>query len=344
MTTSPLSINRFRWMFIACMGMLAIVQAQVLLWMGMNFRFSIIYSVVSISVLAMACVAVSTGLRYYFPQQNRILYFILWCLSLAGLWLLATRWLMSFFLNDPSQLDFLHKSLPLTFSMAFLIIGWMAMITVLWYQQQQQKEDEQRKADAEKLNRDAELFRLRQQLQPHFLFNSLNSISALITSRPEEAKNMVQQLAEFLRGTLKKEDQWVNLEEEIHQLQLYLEIEKVRFGHRLLTEIICDEPCSKMKLPALLLQPIVENAIKFGLYDTIGVVTIRIRASFKDDQLIISVQNPFDSETSGSNTGTGFGLSSVQRRLYLLFGRNDLLQTSAAENIFTTTVQIPQQA
>jgi LytS/YehU family sensor histidine kinase len=220
----------------------------------------------------------------------------------------------------------------------------MAMITVLWYQQQQQKEDDQRKADAEKFNRDAELFKLRQQLQPHFLFNSLNSINALITSRPEEAQNMVRQLAEFLRGTLKKEDQWVNLEEEIHHLQLYLEIEKVRFGHRLLTEITCDEPCSKLKLPALLLQPIVENAIKFGLYDTTGTVTIRIHAWRKDDQLMISVQNPFDSETSGSNAGTGFGLSSVQRRLYLLFGRNDLLQTSAAENIFVTAVQSPQQA
>lgn len=326
------------------MGMLAVVQAQVLLWMGMTFRFSLIDSVVSNSLLAMACVAVSTGLRYYFPQQNRILYFILWCLALAGLWLLVTRWSLSFFLKDRSELDFLRQSLPFRFSMGFLLIGWMAMITVLWHQQQQQKEDEQRKADAEKLNRDAELFKLRQQLQPHFLFNSLNSISALITSRPEEAKNMVQQLAEFLRGTLKKEDQWVNLEEEIHHLQLYLEIEKVRFGHRLLTEIICDEPCSKMKLPPLLLQPIVENAIKFGLYDTTGAVTIRMQAWCTDDQLFISVRNPFDSETSGSNTGTGFGLSSVQRRLYLLFGRNDLLQTSVAENIFTTTVQIPQHA
>jgi LytS/YehU family sensor histidine kinase len=67
---------------------------------------------------------------------------------------------------------------------------------------------------------------------------------------------MVQQLAEFLRGTLKKEDQWVNLEEEIHHLQLYLEIEKVRFGHRLLTEIICDEPCSKMKLLHFFFNPL----------------------------------------------------------------------------------------
>jgi len=324
------------------MLMLAIVQSQVLQWIGMPLRLSFIDSGISNSLLAMACVAVSTGLRYYLPQKNRMLYFIFWCLALAGLWLLITRWALTLFLNDPPEFDFLHKSLPFRFSIAFLIVGWMAMITVLWYQQQQQKQDEQRKSDAEKLNRDAELFRLRQQLQPHFLFNSLNSISALVTSRPEEAKNMIQQLSEFLRGTLKKEDQWVSLEEEIHHLELYLEIEKVRFGHRLITEIICDEECSEMKLPALLLQPIVENAIKFGLYDTTGAVTIRIHASCEDNQLMISVENPFDAETSRSNAGTGFGLSSVQRRLYLLFGRNDLLQTSSAENIFITIVRIPQ--
>ena len=96
------------------------------------------------------------------------------------------------------------------------------------------QEHEQRKADAEKLAKEAELFKLRQQLQPHFLFNSLNSINALIGMRPEEARKMVQQLSDFLRGTIKKEEtQWVSLEEELQYLQLYLDIEKVRFGNRL---------------------------------------------------------------------------------------------------------------
>src|SRR5204863_4547310 len=110
------------------------------------------------------------------------------------------------------------------------------------------------------------------------------------------------------------------------------------------TEIVTSKDCSSMKLPALLLQPIVENAIKFGLYDTTEEVTISIHASCENNQLTITVQNPFDSETARSNAGTGFGLSSVQRRLYLLFGRNDLLQTATEENIFTTTIRIPQLA
>jgi LytS/YehU family sensor histidine kinase len=187
------------------------------------------------------------------------------------------------------------------------------------------------------------LFKLRQQLQPHFLFNSLNSINALIGSRPEEARKMVQQLSDFLRGTIKKEEtQWVTLHEEIQYLQLYLDIEKVRFGNRLATQIETDESAQSLKLPALLLQPIVENAIKFGLYDTTGETLIRMHSKKEGNDLVITVLNPYDPETASPRQGTGFGLKSVQRRLYLLFARTDLLTTEAKDNIFTTLVRIPQ--
>ena len=126
--------------------------------------------------------------------------------------------------------------------------------------------------------KDAELYKLRQQLQPHFLFNSLNSISALTGSQPEKARHMINQLSEFLRGTLKKDEkQWNTLEEEMQYLELYLEIEKVRFGYRLQTNILCEEEALKLELPAMLLQPVVENAIKFGLYDTTGEVLIKVK-------------------------------------------------------------------
>jgi LytS/YehU family sensor histidine kinase len=184
---------------------------------------------------------------------------------------------------------------------------------------------------------------LRQQLQPHFLFNSLNSINALIGINPEEARKMVQQLSDFLRGTLKKEEtQWVTLQEELQYLQLYLDIEKVRFGNRLVTQIETNEEINQLKMPALLLQPIVENAIKFGLYDTTGDTLIRIHATKEENTLLINVMNPFDPQTSSPKQGTGFGLKSVQRRLYLLFARTDLLTTESKENIFITTVRIPQ--
>jgi two-component system LytT family sensor kinase len=154
---------------------------------------------------------------------------------------------------------------------------------------------------------------------------------------------MIHQLSDFLRGTLKRDEQQsVTLEEELHHLELYLDIEKVRFGSRLQTDIQVDDVAKKLHVPALLLQPIVENAIKFGLYDTIGEVMITLEAKNINEQLRITISNPYDEETAVSTQGTGFGLASIHRRLYLLFARNDLLKTSSAENIFTTTLLIPQ--
>ena len=219
----------------------------------------------------------------------------------------------------------------------------MALVSVLWYTLQDQQQNEKRRSEAERLAKEAELYKLRQQLQPHFLFNSLNSINALIGLKPHEARTMIQQLSDFLRGTLKKEDHtWVSLEDELAHLQLYLEIEKVRFGHRLTTHIENNETGKQLRLPAMLLQPIVENAIKFGLYDTIGTITISIKATIENEVLVIRVENPFDPSTTLPMQGTGFGLSSVQRRLYLLFGRSDLLETEASDALFITTIKIPQ--
>lgn len=264
---------------------------------------------------------------------------------MMAVWLTLTRWLIHVSVNHFYEYDeFLKNSLPIRGSIGFLILGCIALVSVIWFTSEEQKETEQRKTDAEKLAKDAELFKLRQQLQPHFLFNSLNSINALIGSRPQEARKMIQQLSDFLRGTLRKEEhQWVSLKEELQYLQLYLDIEKVRFVNRLSTIVEKDVAAEQMKLPALLLQPIVENAIKFGLYDTTGEAVIRITADASDNSLLIRVENPFDPETSSSKTGTGFGLRSVQRRLYLLFGRNDLLTTETKENTFITIVKIPQQ-
>ncbi|RYY31663.1 MAG: sensor histidine kinase, partial [Sphingobacteriaceae bacterium] len=206
-----------------------------------------------------------------------------------------------------------------------------------------QKEAEKRKGEAERMERDAELYNLRQQLQPHFLFNSLNSINALIGFKPELARTMIHQLSDFLRGTLRKDDQQkVTLTEELQHLNLYLEIEKVRFGHRLQTEVSCDKHCGEAIMPAMLLQPIVENAIKFGLYDTTGEVVVSIRGELENNYLVLMVQNPFDPQTSKPKQGTGFGLRGVQRRLYLLFARNDLIETHANDNIFTTIIKVPQ--
>jgi signal transduction histidine kinase len=280
-------------------------------------------------------------MRFYQPRQSIRLGM---SIVLAALCVWAVQFVIPLLVTPSIEYQlFLDKSIFIRGLYSWLMISLGSTLSWLWFSVQEQQEIESRKADTEKLAKDAELSRLRQQLQPHFLFNSLNSISALAGTRPEEARKMIQQLSDFLRGTLKKDDQQlVTLSEELQHLQLYLEIEKVRFGHRLRTNIQCDEAAPSMKLPSLLLQPIVENAIKFGLYDTTGETIIRVEAKVEDNYLIVTVENPFDPATAQPKQGTGFGLNSVKRRLYLLYARHDLLSTKQEENVFTTLTKIPQ--
>lgn len=331
-------------MFAACWLQWTVVHFFMLKGWGTDWRLSLQDAIFSNALLAGLCVAISNMLRFYRPEKQLYLYLLVICGALTGLWgAILSFGLRLLFSKHGDYTEFVSNSMPIRLDIAFLVSGCAAVMSMFWYNLQEQKATEQRKTDAEKLAKDAELYKLQQQLQPHFLFNSLNSISALAGSQPEQARKMIHQLSDFLRGTLKKEDhQWVTLQEELQHLQLYLEIEKVRFSHRLHTEIIADEESTKSRLPAMLLQPIVENAIKFGLYDTIEAITIRIKAQYQDNYLVIAVENPFDQETS-SLGGTGFGLRSIQRRLYLLFARNDLLETHSNGNVFITTVKLPQK-
>lgn len=324
-----------------------------LLWSAVHFFISYFYgisapeafldSAVSNALLILACMRLMVQLKFYSLRKSSIFSAMGIVLVMSGLWSLV----LTFLFKALASLHLYNYALfqstnMIRYAEGFLILSLTAVIVLAWNQIRIAQQEEEHAKESERLAREAELLRLQQKLQPHFLFNSLNSISALITSRPEEAKQMIQQLSEFLRGTIKKEDQWANLEDELRHLQLYLNIEKVRFGHRLNAEVIITEECRTMKLPALLIQPLAENAIKFGLYDTTGEVLIQIKAICENNMLIISLENPFDPETSAPQKGTGFGLSSVQRRLYLLFGRNDLLKTLSTGNTFITTVKIPQ--
>lgn len=344
MRTSPFSVRRFLVIFIIAWAILMVDHAMVLHWFGLSWEASAYDSLISNILLLAVCLLVMNTLRYYVPAMDQYINVLVICIVFAVFWMVLSKWILRISLGDYDDYSsFLHRSMAIRFSIGFLILGIMSMTSIIWFNWQEQQKTEQRKSDAEKLTREAELFKLRQQLQPHFLFNSLNSINALIGSRPQEARRMVQQLSDFLRGTLRKEEtQWVSLQEELQYLELYLEIEKVRFGNRLETRIESDEVARQMKLPALLLQPLVENAIKFGLYDTTGVTLITLLAEKQGNELVIKVSNPFDPETSSPRQGTGFGLKSVHRRLYLLFARSDLLITRAKENIFITIVKVPQ--
>ena len=319
------------------------LQAWTVTTLGVSLSLSLEDSLVSNLILAGACLLVSNNLRFYLPQQQRYGYLLLQTVLITGGWLFAVRFSLSWLIKDnPAYLAFLASSLPVRYAAGFLVTGGTAILSVMWYSFEDRSTVNRRKRETEALAREAELYKLRQQLQPHFLFNSLNSINALIGSRPEEARKMVQQLSDFLRGTLKQEEQqWVTVENEFRYLQLYLDIEKVRFGNRLLTRILPETATLLMELPAMLLQPVLENAIKFGLYDTLGEICIEVSTTIKEGLLEVNISNPYDGDTIKSANGTGFGLSSVKRRLYLLFARHDLLETTATAGIFRATLRIP---
>ncbi len=320
-----------------------LIQVKLLQDLGINASIAWVDACVSSISLALISYLIINNMRYYLPGKERYWYTFVLSLALSGVWLLIVRVVLwRWFKEDTAYQQFLSQTSNVRYAISFLLIGCITMVSLLWYTQKDATESKEREQETLQLAKDAELFKLRQQLQPHFLFNSLNSISALAGLQPEKARHMIQQLSEFLRGTLKKDDQEsISLKEEIDYLQLYLDIEKVRFGHRLDTIVSVSEEAAKLYLPALVLQPIVENAIKFGLYDTTEAVTISIMADAIPNALRIVVSNPYDAETSNLGKGTGFGLSSIQRRLYLIYGRNDLLKTTTSENIFTCSIEIP---
>jgi len=338
------NLREFRFTFLVCWMVWFLFQVLVLHDFGIGFEKGILDSLVSNLFLAGAGWLIQNNMRYYLPRQEKYWYVLFISFGLSGIWIFLIRWILGFlFQKDPFYLQTLIHSSLIRFEFGFLVLVCISSLCLVWFTQKEQKEMEFRARETEKWSREAELFKLRQQLQPHFLFNSLNSINALISTKPEKARSMILQLSDFLRRTLNKEEQvWVNLDEEIQYLNLYLEIEKVRFGHRLSTQFIMDESSQNAKIPPLVLQPLLENAIKFGLYDTLGDICIRLKAKTEENNLFIFIENPFDPETCSPNKGTGFGLRSISRRLYLLFGRKDLLETKIEGNWFYTTLLIPQ--
>jgi sensor histidine kinase YesM len=337
------SRKQFLLLFIAWWVFWTVVQTFVLHRFEFSWELSLLDSVVSSILLGGITFSAMMMYRFYQPGASNRVYRLLYALGFSIVYAAALNKSLHFILpNETDYLIHLDRSMPLRFVSGFMFLSFFTVLNWLWSSLQERQKQIQRLNETEQLAREAELVKLRQQLQPHFLFNSLNSISALALSSPDEARRMIQQLSDFLRGTLKKdEEKTVHLSEELKQLELYLQIEKVRFGHRLQVRVSCAEDSAQLSIPPLLLQPIVENAIKFGLYGTTGQVDILVEAETQKDHLVVRVTNPFD-ESTRVNTGTGFGLSSISRRLFLLYGRNDLLHTQQKESIFISTLKIPQ--
>jgi sensor histidine kinase YesM len=260
----------------------------------------------------------------------------------VAIWIILTRFLITtIFQADINYQTYWDATFSYRLGSGVFLYCLTIMTYYLFVNINRLSEKNAREARLESLIKETELKMLRSQINPHFLFNSLNSISSLTVTDPEKARNMVIKLSDFLRYSLsEKEERPVSLRSELENLRLYLDIEKVRFGDRLVTEEYIDDECLKVRIPVMLLQPLYENAIKHGVYESTETVRIITRASMSDGILELSVSNNYES-VSGSVKGTSTGLMNVTRRLELNYGNKSSLKILKENGIFTAMIFIP---
>lgn len=216
-----------------------------------------------------------------------------------------------------------------------------AVIHYLFLAFESAHEHERRILETQVTAREAELKALRAQLNPHFLFNSLNSINALIGANPEAARRMTEGLGDFLRRSLSLGGrETVTLAEELALVDRYLAIEQVRFGERLGIERRIEPAAAECLVPPLLLQPLVENAIKHGVADRIDGGTILIEARLADGRLVVQVENAFDPDAP-PRRGAGVGLENTRRRVEALDPRDARLDVLRGEGRFVVRLHVP---
>lgn len=194
---------------------------------------------------------------------------------------------------------------------------------------------------AEVLAREAQLRALKAQVNPHFLFNSLNSISALTAVDAEQAREMCIRLADFLRTSLRLGERvTVPFREEMALTEMYLNVEKVRFGGRLRIRTEIAGECNTAEVPPLIIQPLVENAVKHGVAMMAEGGEIVLEGRVERGQLWFRISNPFDPE-SPSTGKNGLGLRNIRERLASRYGNGARMEIAAREAWYEVTVTIP---
>ncbi len=242
----------------------------------------------------------------------------------------------------------LTRVLGYTFLTFTVLAGWSALyFGINFYLIVEQQIDQMQILESQASS--AQLAMLRYQLNPHFLFNTLNSISTLVLLKQTERANiMLSRLSSFLRYTLANEPTaHVTLAQEVETLKLYLEIEKMRFDERLRTHFDVDPRCAKARLPSLLLQPLVENAIKYAVTPQEEGADITVSARLAGERVHIAVSDtgPGLIETRQRPTlSTGVGLANIRERLAQAFGPDHRFETRTdLGKGFSVEIEIPFQ-
>lgn len=302
---------------------------------------------------------ITCGLRYYYRFLRRKVYSLNKLIYILPLSLLITVFLWNF-IDILISMNFweekaIHKYLKHTLTFRGLMkINYFPVVilgtwTALYFGIKYWMDSQQHKESAEKatlLAQQAQLQMLRYQLNPHFLFNSLNSIRALIEEDKNSAKEMVTELSEFLRYSLIIEDSnYRTVQEEIEAIKLYFAIEKKRFEEKLDVSFdICDETKS-IEIPGFLIHPLVENAVKYGMKTSKMPLQIKIKSRLENKSLVIEVTNSGkwlepDDPDKFELKGTGKGLNNVKQRLKNSFENRYNFILITKENSVTAKIEI----
>jgi hypothetical protein len=254
-------------------------------------------------------------------------------------WALATIFDRSAGLERDGRLS--SEQMGLIFVLGLLVYLLSVAIHYLFVAAEASRTAERRALEAEVAARDAELQALKAQLNPHFLFNSLNSVASLAGSDPERARAMCIELGDYLRGTLNESGATLQpLRVELAMARRFLNVETVRYGDRLRVVEEIDDDCLDCAVPPLLLQPLVENALKHGIAQLVEGGEVRIGARCRGHRLTLWVANPVDSEYR-PRPGAGVGLENVRQRLAKVFAEDARLLHARQGDSYRAEIVLP---
>ena len=262
----------------------------------------------------------------------------------AFFWMLFARWLAETQRFVPDLKDRLAPQYPMLFGFGVLLYSLAVALHYTFIEVTAAREATERVHRAVLLAREAELKALKAQINPHFLFNCLNSISALTAVDPGQARQMCIRLSEFLRNTLRLgERASIPFADEIALVRTYLQVEQVRFGSRLRVDQKIDEETNKCVVPPLLLQPLVENAIKHGVAGLVEGGFVKIKAGCDRGMLRVTVENDFDPDSPPPRR-SGLGLANVRSRIQARHGDRGRVNVTVAGTIHKVELLLPCEA
>jgi sensor histidine kinase YesM len=284
----------------------------------------------------------------YIPFQRQSPFYSILAHVMAGLVIMGSWVLLSYavlnasFSGQTDYIDFLNRTVAWRAMLGGLIYLVLVLIYYLVSNNQKLQERSQQEERLKGMVRDAELNMLKSQINPHFLFNSLNSIASLTMSNPEEAREMIIRLSDFLRYSLKhRENEYIPLREELGRMKDYLAIEKVRFGEKLLYEFKISGECDNFPVPTMIFQPLFENAIRHSVYESVDPVTIKFSCVPEEGHMKAVISNDYDPAIP-TMKGTGVGLQNVRQRIALAYKEKGSVQWSGNEGVFTVTILFPR--